>query len=90
MSWNHSIPKYLHREASYLWFDVTEWLLVLIPFFAGLAGSSAVLLVVPLIPWKVLPRLRKQPRNFVMHRQIQIGLVELTGYPSLIPAKYQK
>lgn len=88
--WEHRIMQYLHRPAQYLWFDMVEWLIFVLPLAFGLLGHSVMFLLLPIFPYWIFPYLRNQRRGFATHLKLTMGFGTLYGYPPPINARFEE
>ncbi|WP_257291443.1 type IV conjugative transfer system protein TraL, partial [Endozoicomonas sp. ONNA1] len=75
------VPQYLHMPMQILWFDTTEWTLILgtylvVLLFGMFAGGIALLLLLSAIQYK-----RKRERGFFQHILYEYGYSSIEGYP---------
>lgn len=76
------LPQYLHLPFYFLWFDVIEWVIIVLSYILGVGLLSGVYyILIFLIPFLSIRYKRSKSRGYFNHLRYKFGFSNLEGYP---------
>ncbi len=81
-------PQYLSRPLQVLWWEVDEFVIVIIFFMLAMMFGYVFYILMFIVPYLYSKNKNKYPRGFFKHILYFVGVLKLNGYPTYFEREF--
>ena len=83
-------PHYLHRPLQVLWWEVDEFVIVIISLMLALMFGYVFWVMLVLVPYGYSKFKKSYPRGFLFHLLWILGLIDFKHYPTYFEKEFRE